>query len=51
MYDALVKFLRLRYRLLPYIYSLAGQTTQCGYTMLRALPFDLRADRPLTMLP
>ena len=24
MYDALVKFLQLRYRLLPYIYSLAG---------------------------
>ena len=27
-YDALVKFLHLRYRLLPYIYSLAGWTTQ-----------------------
>jgi alpha-D-xyloside xylohydrolase len=44
MYEALVKFLRLRYRLLPYIYSLAGLTTQCDYTMMRALPFDFRAD-------
>ena len=44
MYEALVKFLRLRYRLLPYIYSLAGLTTQCDYTLLRALPFDFRAD-------
>ena len=46
-YDALVSALRLRYRLLPYIYSLAGWTTQHDYTMLRALPFDFRAD-PLT---
>jgi len=44
MYEALVKFLRLRYRLMPYIYSLAGLTTHCDYTMLRALPFDFRAD-------
>jgi len=40
----LVKFLRLRYRLMPYIYSLAGLTTQSDYTMLRALAFDFRAD-------
>jgi alpha-D-xyloside xylohydrolase len=43
-YDALVSALRLRYRLLPYIYSLAGWTTQHDYTMLRALPFDFRSD-------
>ena len=43
-YDALVYALRLRYRLLPYIYSLAGWTTQHDYTMLRALPFDFRSD-------
>ena len=35
-YEAIVAALRLRYRLLPYIYSLAGWTTQNGYTMLRA---------------
>jgi len=44
MYDTLVKYLRLRYRLLPYIYSLAGQVTHKDYTMLRALPFDFRHD-------
>lgn len=43
-YTALVKFLRLRYRLLPYIYSLAGLVTQENYTMLRALAFDFRPD-------
>ena len=43
-YEALVSALHLRYRLLPYIYSLAGWTTQHDYTMLRALPFDFRAD-------
>jgi alpha-D-xyloside xylohydrolase len=43
-YDALVKSLRLRYRLMPYIYSLAGMVTHEDYTMLRALPFDFRSD-------
>jgi alpha-D-xyloside xylohydrolase len=43
-YEALVSTLKLRYRLLPYIYSLAGWTTQHDYTMLRALPFDFRSD-------
>jgi alpha-D-xyloside xylohydrolase len=44
MYDSLVKFLRLRYRLMPYIYSLAGRVTHEDYTLLRALPFDFRGD-------
>lgn len=44
MYEALVKTLQLRYRLLPYIYSLAAMTAQADYTMLRALPFDFRTD-------
>jgi alpha-D-xyloside xylohydrolase len=43
-YDTLVKFLRLRYRLIPYIYSLAGMVTHEDYTMIRALPFDFRGD-------
>ncbi len=43
-YEALVKALRLRYRLIPYIYSLAGMVTHEDYTMLRALPFDFRCD-------
>jgi len=44
MYDTLVKYLHLRYRLLPYIYSLAGQVTHHAYTLMRALAFDFRQD-------
>lgn len=43
-YEALVKYLRLRYRLIPYIYSIAGMVTHENYTLLRALPFDFRQD-------
>ncbi len=43
-YEALSDALRLRYRLLPYIYSLAGWTTHDAYTMLRSLLFDFRLD-------
>jgi alpha-D-xyloside xylohydrolase len=46
-YEALVCALRLRYRLLPYIYSLVGWITQHDYTMMRALLFDFRSD-PIT---
>jgi alpha-D-xyloside xylohydrolase len=44
-YDSLEKFLKLRYRLLPYIYSLAGRVTRENYTLLRALAFDFRHDQ------
>ena len=44
IYDSLVKFLKLRYCLMPYLYSLAGQVTQADYTMYRMLPFDFRED-------
>ncbi len=44
-YDALVKFDTLRYRLIPYIYSIAGMVTHFGYTMMRALAFDFRDDK------
>ena len=40
----LVDFVRLRYRLLPYIYSLAWMTTSEGYTPMRALAMDFRTD-------
>jgi alpha-D-xyloside xylohydrolase len=43
-YDTLVKFDELRYRLLPYIYSLAGWETHRQYTMYRHLAFDFRED-------
>ena len=44
-YKAILKFDRLRYRLLPYVYSLAGGVTQEGGTMLRPLVMDFRADK------
>jgi alpha-D-xyloside xylohydrolase len=42
--DTMVEYDRLRYRLLPYIYSLAWRVTNGGYTMMRALPMDFRRD-------
>jgi alpha-D-xyloside xylohydrolase len=43
-YRAQLKFDRLRYRLLPYVYSLAGAVTKEGGTFLRPLVMDFRAD-------
>lgn len=40
----LTKFDRLRYRLLPYIYSLAWMTTSQRYTPMRPLVMDFRTD-------
>ncbi|MDP4286009.1 MAG: glycoside hydrolase family 31 protein [Bacteroidota bacterium] len=43
-YKPLQKFDNLRYRLLPYIYSMAWQVTNNAYTMMRGLPFDFDTD-------
>ncbi len=43
----LVAFLRLRYRLLPYIYSLAWRTTRTGAPFMRAMFMDFGQD-PMT---
>ena len=40
----LVNFDRLRYRMLPYIYSLAWKTTSESYTPMRPLVMDFRTD-------
>ena len=40
----LLKFLRLRYRLIPYIYSLAYSTRQTGAPFMRALFMDFPGD-------
>lgn len=40
----LVDFDRLRYRLMPYIYSMAWKTTSEGYTPMRPLAMDFRTD-------
>lgn len=44
-YDALVKTIELRYRLMPYIYSNAARIWQEDYTMLRSLLFDFAGDK------
>ncbi len=44
-YDALEKSIRLRYRLMPYIYSMAGKVCLEDYTMLRSLLFDFPEDQ------
>jgi alpha-D-xyloside xylohydrolase len=43
--NVLVKFDNLRYRLMPYIYSLAWQVTDQGYSIMRGLPMDFAADK------
>ena len=42
--EILVKFDALRYRLMPYIYSLAWKVNREGYTVMRGLPMDFAAD-------
>jgi len=44
IHDALVRFVRLRMRLLPYSYSLAAMTTFDGYTPMRALAMEFPND-------
>jgi alpha-D-xyloside xylohydrolase len=40
-----VSYDRLRYRLMPYIYSLAWKVTSDNYTIMRPLVFDFRNDQ------
>ncbi len=43
-YDAMVRVTKLRYRLMPYIYSLAGMVYFRNYTIMRALVMDFQSD-------
>lgn len=43
-YDALIKMNHLRYKLMPYIYSMAWKVWRDDYTMLRMLSFDFSHD-------
>ena len=45
VYPALLAVDRLRYRLLPYVYSLAWKVTSEDYTIQRPLVMDFREDR------
>jgi alpha-D-xyloside xylohydrolase len=43
--DVLIDFDRLRYRLMPYIYSTAWRVTSEGCSLMRGLPMDFPKDR------
>lgn len=45
IYDAIEKFINLRYRLLPYIYSTSWDVTANQSTMMRALVMDFAEDK------
>ena len=47
----LLKYDKLRYRLLPYNYSLAGMVTNQNYTIMRSLSFDFRNDKNVYNIP
>jgi len=44
-YQSMLAYDKLRYRLMPYIYSLAGMVTQKDYTIMRALVMDFGYDK------
>jgi len=44
-YDAIEKYINLRYRLLPYIYSTAWDVTASHSSMMRALVMDFAGDK------
>lgn len=44
-YESMVYYNRLRYRLMPYIYTLASRTWFDDYTIMRALVMDFNGDR------
>jgi alpha-D-xyloside xylohydrolase len=47
----LLNYDNLRYRLLPYIYSLSWRVTNEGYTLMRSLAFDFRNDPGIQSIP
>ncbi len=47
----LLKYDKLRYRLLPYTYSLAAKVTLDNYTIMRGLTFDFRNDPNVYNIP
>lgn len=44
-YQTMLAYDKLRYRLMPYIYSLSGMTWLNDYTIMRALAMDFSADK------
>lgn len=50
-YDAILGMIRLRYSLVPYLYSMAAATSFDDYTMARLLAFDFPADTTVYDIP
>ena len=50
MMPSLLKTIKLRYRLLPYIYSMASDCVQNSGSMMRALVMDHAADKKASLL-
>jgi alpha-D-xyloside xylohydrolase len=46
-----MKYDNLRYRLMPYIYSLSWKVTSEGYTIMRSLAFDYKYDAGIQNIP
>lgn len=44
-YQSMLEYNKLRYRLMPYIYSLTGMVTHQNYTIMRALVMDFGYDK------
>ena len=47
----LLNYDKLRYRLLPYTYSLSAKVTKENYTIMRSLAFDYRNDKNVYSIP
>ena len=47
-YKSMLYYNKLRYRLMPYIYSVAGKTYQDNYTIMRGLVMDFAQDSMVT---
>lgn len=47
----LLKYDKLRYRMLPYLYSLGSMVTSKNYTIMRSLAFDFRGDTNVYHIP
>lgn len=49
-YDAIASSIKLRYRLMPYIYSLAGSVSRRSDTIMRSLLFDFPGDKKASLI-
>jgi alpha-D-xyloside xylohydrolase len=49
--DILLKYDNLRYRLMPYLYSLGWKVTSENYTIMRSMAFDFMEDPAIVNIP